>query len=807
MLLVCRSPFPPFFGFSFGAVLTIPDNVSSKPRFTTEQAAEIAGQNFAVFGTAKELDGEGDQNFLIESPGENVVLKISGPHISQELLEFENQALRLAQAITDFDSPVLLKSIENQVIIPVANGHAEDGPTYLVRCISFVPGTPLAKFSPHSVELLAALGRSLALLTMSLSKLNGNPTAKRDLHWDLARSPAIVRESIPMIDDAKRSSLLHKLLANYDAVAERVDSLPKGVIHNDANDYNWLIDVPDGTDTAVIGLIDFGDAVFSTKLNDLAICAAYLMLDKQNVVDALCAVARGYHEIKPLDDVETSVLFPLSCMRLAQSVCIANQQKRMQPENEYLTVTEQPAWLAIERLAQLDPTDVAQQIRQSCNKTAVTASGYSFDRTEILRLRERHISPSLSLAYESALRIVQGKGQYLYDASGVTYLDCVNNVCHVGHSNPVVVKAIADQAAALNTNTRYLHPNLVQLGQRLAQTMPPPLEVCFFVNSGSEANDLALRLARTKTGRNDIVVVDHAYHGHTAALIDISPYKFNRIGGAGKPDHVHVLPMPDGFRGEFHYEDVEHGKKYAAQAVKQIDAVVETGGQIAAFIAESMLSCGGQIELPAGYLAAVYEAVRRQGGVCIADEVQVGFGRVGDCFWGFELQQVVPDIVTVGKPFGNGHPLAAVVTTREIADTFNNGMEYFNTFGGNPVSCAAGLAVLDVIVKEDLQSHAKQIGDRMTGQLKDLQARHSSILGDVRGKGLFMGLEFVQPGTRLPNVKIATKVKQQMLERKILLSTDGPNENVIKFKPPMIFDQANADRVVENLEVVLEKFG
>ena len=783
--------------------MTIPDNVSCKPQFTIEQAEEIAGQNFAAFGTAKELDGERDQNFLIESAGENVVLKISGPQVDQALLEFENQALRLAEAIIEFDSPLLLTSIENQVIVPVAGGGNSESDVSLVRCISFVSGIPLAKFKPHSVELLASLGRNLALLTGALSALDRNSAAKRDLHWDLAKAPDIVRASIPLFEDGSKQSQLQKLLRNYDEVASRVESLPKGVIHNDANDYNWLIDVPSGSDSATVGLIDFGDAVYSTKLNDLAICCAYLMLGKQNPIDALCAAAKGYHEIRPFDDVETSVLFPLACMRLAQSVCIANQQKMLRPDDEYLTVTEKPAWAAIARLVELNPADIAQQIRESCNKTAVTAAGYLFDRQEILRLRKRHISPSLSLSYKNPLQIVMGKGQYLYDQNGATYLDCVNNVCHVGHSHPVVVKAIADQAAALNTNTRYLHSNLVQLGQRLAQTMPAPLEVCYFVNSGSEANDLALRLAQTKSSSRDVVVLDHAYHGHTSALIDVSPYKFQRTGGRGKPDHVHVIPMPDGFRGEFRYEDSEYGKKYAAQAVEQIDEFVKSGRKISAFIAESLLSCGGQIVLPDDYLKMIYETIRRHGGVCIADEVQVGFGRVGESFWGFGLQNVVPDIVTMGKPFGNGHPLAAVVTTREIADAFDNGMEYFNTFGGNPVSCAAGLAVLDVIDKEGLQEHAATIGDSLLGQLKELQAKYPARLGDVRGKGLFLGLEFTQPDTRLPDAGFAALVKQAMLQHKILLSTDGPDDNVIKFKPPMVFDQANADRLVDNLEQTL----
>ena len=267
--------------------------------------------------------------------------------------------------------------------------------------------------------------------------------------------------------------------------------------------------------------------------------------------------------------------------------------------------------------------------------------------------------------------------------------------------------------------------------------MPPPLGVCFFVNSGSEANDLALRLARTHTGRHDVISIEVGYHGNLSSLIEISPYKFNGPGGRGRPAGCWVAEMPDGYRGRLKHGEPGLGPRYAEDVGRQIEAAAREGREIAAFFCESILSCGGQIGLPPGYLAAAYERVRAAGGVCVADEVQVGFGRVGTHMWAFETQGVVPDIVTMGKPFGNGHPLAAVVTTPEIAASFANGMEYFNTFGGNPVSAAIGLAVLDVIRDERLQSRARDTGDRMLAGLRRLQQRHA-LIGDVRGIGLFI---------------------------------------------------------------------
>ena len=424
--------------------------------------------------------------------------------------------------------------------------------------------------------------------------------------------------------------------------------------------------------------------------------------------------------------------------------------------------------------------------------------------SETLReARGRLLGPSLSLSYEEPLHIVRGWMQHLFDAEGQAYLDCVNNVCHVGHSHPHVVDAIRRQAAVLNTNTRYLHQNLTRYAERLAATLPDPLEVCFFVNSGSEANELALRMASTFTGRGDVVVVDGAYHGSTAACVAISPYKFDGVGGSGAPEHVHTAVMPDDYRGPYRREDPDRSNRYARHVADALAAAQARAGGAASFICESFLSCGGQIELPPGYLEEAFRHARDAGTVCIADEVQVGFGRVGSHFWGFETQGVVPDIVTMGKPIGNAHPMGAVVTTREIAEAFGGGMEYFNTFGGNPVSCAAGLAVLDVIETEGLQQHALRVGEYLRTGLTELQVRHP-VIGDIRGRGLFMGIEFVRdPEAREPAADVAAYVVGRMRDHGILLSADGLDHNVIKIKPPLPFSDTDADRVVETLDRVL----
>jgi 4-aminobutyrate aminotransferase-like enzyme/Ser/Thr protein kinase RdoA (MazF antagonist)/murein DD-endopeptidase MepM/ murein hydrolase activator NlpD len=422
---------------------------------------------------------------------------------------------------------------------------------------------------------------------------------------------------------------------------------------------------------------------------------------------------------------------------------------------------------------------------------------------ETLARRRALVGPSVRVSYRRPLRIVRGWRQYLYDDEGRRYLDAYNNVPHVGHGHPHVVHAAARQMTVLNTNTRYLHDGLEEYAERLTQTLPEPLRVSFFVSSASEANELALRLARAFTNRHDLLVLAAAYHGNTSTLIDISPYKHAGPGGLGAPEWVHVAPLADDYRGPYKRSDPRAGAKYAAHAAYLIDTLRARGRELAAFIAESCPSVGGQIIFPAGYLAGVYQAVRAAGGVCIADEVQTGLGRIGTHGWAFEAQSVVPDIVVMGKPLGNGHPLAAVVTTRAIADAFDNGMEYFSTFGGNTVSCAVGSAVLDVMRDEALQAHARRVGAELLTGLRALMAKHE-IVGDVRGSGLFLGVELVTDRETLePATAAAGYVANRMREAGILLGTDGPFQNVVKIRPPMPFDGANGAHLVEVLDGVL----
>jgi len=397
---------------------------------------------------------------------------------------------------------------------------------------------------------------------------------------------------------------------------------------------------------------------------------------------------------------------------------------------------------------------------------------------DLTRERRASIGPNLSVSYAKPIAMARGWMQYLYDTDGQRYLDFYNNVPHVGHCHPHVVRAVQKQLATLNTNTRYLNEALARYARALTAKMPEPLRVVFLTASGSEANELAIRLARTYTGRRDIAVMASGYHGHTNTMIDVSEYKFAGPGGAGKPDWVRLVPVADPYRN-------------LAGCVFPADAVRGA----AAFLCESFPSVGGQIVFPEGYLQSAYAATRAVGGVCIADEVQTGFGRLGSHFWGFDAHGALPDIVALGKPIGNGFPMGAVVTTRAIADAFANGMEFFSTFGGSNAACAAGLAVLEVIEREGLQEHARVVGDRLLAGLRSL---NHELIGDVRGAGLFLGIELVEDReTKAPAARDAARLVNRFRDHGILLGTDGPLHNVIKLRGPLPLTFDDADFFVE----------
>ena len=1002
-----------------------------------EEAARLARDLYGLDVTAKSLPGEYDDNFhLTASDGAQFVLKVMHPARERSFIDLQCQALQhLAKHAETVVLPRVLPAQRGELQTEIT---AADGTRRLVWLLTFVPGTVLAQVRPHSEELLRSLGRLLGAIDSGLQNFS-HPAAQRELKWDLSAA-GWIKAHVNEIADSSRRSLVEKFLTLYDSeIVPALGRFRRSVIYGDANDYNVLVSDPWPLARQAASVIDFGDIHYGITVSEVAIAAAYVMLGEKDVLRAAASVVAGYHEVFPLQEVEIAALYNLMGMRLAVSVTNSAHRKTIKTEDAYVTISEAPAWEALERLAKingrfahytfrqgcgLSPVPQNEKVRQRLEKNgrdaaslfdadlrtapnivldlsvgseflgadprdseapALTrkisalmeeakvsigagrydearllyssplfgadaspleerrtihlgmdlfaepggasihapldgvihtlannaapldygplvilrhdagaagafftlyghldteslarlkigqsiARGEKFARIgtskenggwaphlhfqiildlldldanfpgvayasqravwtslspdpnllvgipkdrfpqqdptpqETLTARRKLLGKNLSISYKKPLKIVRGWMQHLYDETGRAFLDFYNNVPLVGHSHPRVVQAVQKQIALLNTNTRYVHDLVNQYAQRLTQHLPEPLRVCFFVNSGSEANELALRLARTHTGCEDVIVLEHAYHGNTSTLIDISPHKFDRPGGSGRKPWVHVASIPDDYRGKYRREEAQAGTKYAAHVGEILDAMRKEGRAPAAYLAETLPSVGGQIVFPPNYLKEVYARVRNAGGLCIADEVQVGFGRLGTHFWGFETQNVIPDVVVLGKPIGNGFPLAAVITTPEIARSFDNGMEFFSTFGGNPVACAAGLAVLKVVEEENLQQRALRVGKYLKESLLSLQAQYP-LVGDVRGSGLFLGVDLVlDPVTRSAATAQAAYVVNRLRECGILTGTDGPFDNVLKLRPPLIISERDADIFTEALRGVL----
>lgn len=1000
------------------------------------EASRIAHAVYGLSATAQRLPGEYDDNFHLETPDSRAfVLKLMHPAREESFVDMQCRALsHLAERAPHLHLPRVIPNLRGQSF---SRTSSEDGLSRLVWLLAFIPGTTLAQVKSISFDLLSSLGTLLAEIDAALLDFS-HPAAQRDLKWDLSRS-LWAREHLISISNPERRALAENFLALFETeVLPQSAHLRRSVIYGDANDHNILVSPPWPLPRRVLTVLDFGDMHLGWTVADPAVAAAYAVLRQEHPLAAASAVLRAYHKKFPLTEPEIAAFFPLLCARLAVSVVNSAHRQSLLPGDPYVTITEAPAWEALERLARIHPRFAHYTFRGACdlppvpqqpeicswlalnsqtaapviplnlregnclvldlsvgsvlltgdpanftesrmtprlhslmrevnadvaigrydearpvyssllfasgsnptderrtihlgidlfaapgapvsapldatvhafadNRAALdygpvvilnhqTATGLEFftlyghlsresltdlrigqriqrgesfahigapeenggwtphlhfqivldlldlstnfpgvafpsqrdvftslspDPNTILGIpakwflppepspdstlaaRKQLLGPNLSVSYDQPLKIVRGWRQYLYDQDGRAYLDVYNNVPLVGHSHPRVVAAAQAQLALLNTNTRYLHDNILRYAERLTALLPPPLQICYFLNSGSEANELALRLARAHTGRGDIIVLEHAYHGHTSTLIDISPYKFNGPGGQGRKPWVHVAPIPDDFRGPHLRGEPDIARKYASCVGELLDSIKQQGRAVAAFIAETLPSVAGQIVFPTNYLAEAYKHVRAAGALCIADEVQVGFGRLGTHFWGFETQHVVPDIVVLGKPIANGFPLAAVITTPEIAASFDNGMEFFSTFGGNPVACAAGLAVLDVLRDENLQHNALQVGARLIATIRTLQSSYP-VIGDVRGSGLFLGLDLVSPpSTRASAPRQASYIVNRLRERGILAGTDGPHHNVIKLRPPLIFSDADADLFTSTLAQIL----
>ena len=737
----------------------------------------------------KQLDGYANKNYHIKTEENDFIYKT---YIYSESLkdtvEAENDTLLHLQE--EFDSyipkPVPFKDNSFVKVIESDNGRV------ISRMLTFLRGEFLGNVK-HTPSLFESWGAFLAKLNIRLGNFNNYVIKARRWEWDIQYFE-LNKKYINDIENPKdRNLVLYYFVQFEDIVRPVIPKLRKQVIHNDANEWNLLVQ-----NEEISGIIDFGDVAHTFLVNELAIAITYGCYDKENPLEWAILLIKSYHRVLPLEEKELKVLYYLIAARLCTSVCNSAHARMADPNNIYASVSEKSAWKMLYRWFTINPIKAENEFRK--------AAGFSkldqIHLDEVLRKRIQHISPIMSLSYKEPIHMVRSAFQYMYDTEGNTFLDAYNNIPHVGHSHPKVVEAGKMQMAKLNTNTRYLFDELAIYAEKLLSYFPSTLNKVFFVNSGSAATDLAIRMANNHTVSKNMMVMELGYHGNTQTSIEISDYKFNNPKGIGQKNHIIKTTIPDTYKGIYQKDNPMAGKMYGLDAATQIR---DSNVPISAFISEPIVGCAGQVPLPKDYLKEVYPAIRAQGGICISDEVQTGFGRLGHHFWGFEASDVIPDMVILGKPIANGHPMGAVICTDEIAASFERGVEFFSSFGGNPVSCAIATAVLDVIEEEGLQENAKVVGKYYISRLKELMHKFPCI-GDVRGSGLFIGCELVNDNSKDPNTKLASYVKNALRRKHILISTDGPFDNIIKTKPALCFSKENVDSVVEAIDETLNLY-
>ncbi len=735
----------------------------------------------------RKLGGYENANYFVESGQGKFVFK---SYLYAEdilsLVNAENEILLSLQNPADKKFPKPIAFVDNTYVKIIEI----EGEKKICRMLSFLDGEFLGD-AGHTENLFQSFGVFLAEMDKKLQKLTSHRIMARQWEWDI-QYLALNKKYLDDIPEAKDRNRVRYFFQQFEEnVMPILPELRKQIIHNDANEWNVLV-----KNGEVSGIIDFGDLAYSPLINELAIAITYACYDKEDPLKWASIILKAYHSQMPLEEKEIKILYYLIAARLSLSVCNSAHEKKNNPKNKHALVSEKIAWTMLYKWLTINPIDAENQFRRAVGLPLEEVQ--TIDK--VLAKRKQHLSPILSISYKNPIYMVKSAFQYMYDAYGNTFLDAYNNIPHVGHSHPKVVEAGQRQMAKLNTNTRYLYDELSDYAEKLLSKFPPSLNKVYFVNSGSAASDLAMRITKIHTGYRKLMVVEHGYHGNTQTAIDISDYKFNNPKGQGQKDFILKTPIPDTYRGK--YSDKNAGKKYAQEAIEEIK---NSNLPIAAFISEPILGCAGQVPLAAGYLAEIYPAIRAQGGICISDEVQTGFGRLGDYFWGFEAQGVVPDMVIVGKPIANGHPMGALICTEEIAESFSKGVEFFSSFGGNPVSCAIANAVLDVIEEEKLQENAKNVGDYYKSLLLELAQKYACI-GDVRGSGLFLGVEIIKENSLAQDTQLAHYIKNALRDRHILISTDGPLDSVIKSKPPMCFTKENAKKVVDTIDSVLKAY-
>lgn len=729
----------------------------------------------------KRMEGYGSHNYLVtDDQDKRYVLKYYSDVNELPYIRSENDfLLQLANHITGNDTPLPIQ-ISGDYIVYHDIGFS--------RLLTYIHGDFMGDLDWNDA-LITSLGYKTGLLMIASLSVRSNNFPNPQNRWDLQYA-LLNKEDISTINGSNNQKLVKYHFDHFEQFTlPLMSNCPKQNIHGDINEWNVLCKGKE-----VTGFIDFGDMSYGPRINELAIPLAYIMMGCSDPIhSAKCFIDAVSQHINFTAE-EIDILPSLIITRACVSVINSSKSKSEQSNTDYISINEKQAWALIHKWHSWNPIYLQNEFRKSAGLSTVNLNpvkNYTEEKRKAL------MAPSLSLSYKQPIHMESAAFQYMYDKSGNAYLDAYNNIPHIGHAHPLISEAVSRQVRKLYTNSRYYNEIPLQYAESLLKYFPAELDTIFYVNSGTEANDLASRLAHTYTNNKGRIALEMGYHGHSPECIDFSPYKYNGLGGEGPKDHILELPLPKIYLGS-----QPDGETYAIEAIQMIADSIANGHQYSSIIVETISGCGGQVPLAPSYLKKVFKYCEDHNILTISDEVQVGFGRLGEYFWGFEMHDVIPDIVVLGKPMGNGLPIAAVITKKHIAETFDNGMEFFSSFAGNQVSIAAAQAVLTSIEQEGLQSNAKKMGSYFKNQLCDLQSIYPMI-GDVRGQGFFLGIEFL-PHNQMSASQISKLIKNRMKEKYILTSTDGKNDEVIKIKGPLCFTIDNVDLFCDRLTQILK---
>jgi 4-aminobutyrate aminotransferase-like enzyme/Ser/Thr protein kinase RdoA (MazF antagonist) len=757
-----------------------------KPDFSPESATQILLDVYGVTGSLTPLESERDLNFRVStSDNKRYLLKISNHEEPSANVDFEIAALNhIAETEPDLPVPRILETLEGGFS---GTATAANGVLHQVRLLTFLPGTVLSDVA-RTDALVFDQGKMAARMALAVQGFFHPAAGNRQLLWDVRQVETLKPVAEKLSDKNVRDVVLGIIDHFRQNIKPQLAGLRSQIAHMDLTRFNMIVD--ESMPEVVSGILDFGDMHHGPLVQDVALAIADVMQPDPDPFGKAQAFLRGYHHVLTLQSNEIELLYDLVLVYFVAYYLIL-----MRRGDSYYAGDEHDVLETIEALQQMGRDNVTDLFSQACGRPRPQAIAPG-DTHALIARRKRVMGEPLYVFYDPPLNIVSGNGVWLYDSGGKRYLDVYNNVPLVGHAHPYVAQAVARQTARLNTNTRYICDEIIAYAERLTATMPAELSNAFFVNSGSEANDLAWLMAEAYTGQRGAIIIEDAYHGWTKAVGALSP--------SGKPhallaDYVRTIPVPDLYHCSRKSQS-DLLKQHADLVDTAIGSLAEVGLKPAMCIVDSAFCSNGVPDLLPGFVEMMFDKVRRAGGLCVADEVQSGFGRMGRDMWGFNVHHAVPDVVTFGKPMANGYPMGAVVTRPDILASVSEDGAIFATFGGNNVAAAAASAVLDVYVNDDLLQNSADTGQHLKLGLQKLALKHD-IVGDVRGTGLILGLELVlDRRSKTPAATETDKLLQIMADAGVLLGSDGPGGNVLKLRPPLVFGKEHADLLLEKLD-------